>query len=342
MEVYSESIRFECDFSLSKKLRSVMSGNGGKLIIIINDVENGVGNGSVLLSGEKLNLNNAKQLKGSETSIQFTPKDIVDEMPPEHMVQNIFATSDTSSSPPLIKTPVDKIAARHVPEKEDVAYAIKSPEEISQNPPFEEFKNNDFKKFVSNVNELMEEVNKAKNKTSNINLDAIENERDKAIAFEMKEKEEAIEIPAYIVNDSCAFIRINDMDISLGLNMPFDLSKVSAKRIYASNDLKQLLNSNMVKVISPDDVGSYLSKISNEDPYKQGLEVYGDKDSAMDSIEGESDYETYDVTEETQMHTPLNSPEKQKLEGLINLTSNNVRSAKNNVSTNKKGVVRRK
>jgi hypothetical protein len=271
-------IRFDCDFSLSKKLRAVIESNDARAVIIIDKIENGIGKGTLLLSGDKLNLHNADKLNRTETSVQFTPNNIVDEIPPEHTVQNIFSTEDlkTTSRPNYI----DKLAVRHAPEKEEVPYAVKSKSEIVTPKEFKEYNNPNFRQFVSNVQELMEEVSIAKDKTSNIDLDSITNPREKAVAIEMKEREEAIKIPAYIVNDSCAFIRINDMDISLGLNMPFDLSKISAKRIYASNDLKHVLDKKMVKIISQDQIQSYLSKISQEDPYKQGLEVYGDKDSA--------------------------------------------------------------
>ena len=106
-----------------------------------------------------------------------------------------------------------------------------------------------------------------------------------AIRREEKEKAEAIDIPAYIVNDKYAVLTINDLGISLYLNMPYDLSNISARRIAASNELKGLLKSGIVKFISPTQKEEYIEKISLGGVVKgEGLQVYDSPEKAEEAI----------------------------------------------------------
>jgi len=98
------------------------------------------------------------------------------------------------------------------------------------------------------------------------------------------EKAGSIDSPAWIVNDTCASIRVNDLDISLELNSPYDLSNISAKRIDASSELKSLIRQDIVKFINPEDTGLYLEQAAMGAENYGSLEVYSSPDEAEAAI----------------------------------------------------------
>ncbi len=312
-------ISLKCNVSLSKKLRAIMGDNNGRLVLIAENIKNGVGECSLMISGENLDLNAAQQSIDKETSIQFTPISVKNEIPSGNVVSNIFSTTNAPQTG--YRTSVDRLAATVPPEKNQVPHAIKIHEEIQTPQEFKQAEDPEFRKFVSNINELMAEVAVAKHKTSDINPDSIEDPRKRAIAIEMKEQAESIDVAAYVVNDSCGSIRLNDIDLSLGLNMPVDLSRVSAKRLAASNDLKEMVRAKLVKFIRPDEVQFYREKAA-DGIEKPGLETYSTWEDAENSIGISSGAQNIPRAERYDIPVDDDSPsEQEELAGLINLTS---------------------
>ncbi len=312
-------ISLKCNVSLSKKLRSIMGDNNGRLVLIAENIKNGVGECSLMISGENLDLNAAQQSIDKETSIQFTPISVKNEIPSGSVVSNIFSTNNAPQTG--YRTSVDRLAATVPPEKNQVPHAIKIQEEIQTPHEFKQVEDPEFRKFVSNITELMAEVAVAKNKISDINPDSIEDPRKRAIAIEMKEQAESIDVAAYVVNDTCGSIRLNDIDLSLGLNMPVDLSRISAKRLAASNDLKEMVGSKLVKFIRPDEVQLYRSKAA-EGIEKPGLETYSTIDDAENAIGSSGGSQNIPRAERYDIPVDDDSPsEQEELAGLINLTS---------------------
>ncbi|GAG78178.1 unnamed protein product, partial [marine sediment metagenome] len=99
---------------------------------------------------------------------------------------------------------------------------------------------------------------------------------EKALLFEMKEKEEAIDIPAWIVNDKVGVLTINDLNITLQINAPYDLSNISARRVLMSRDLRGLLKSGYVRFVAPAETIQY----AGPEELIPGLEVFDSPDEA--------------------------------------------------------------
>ena len=314
-----ECLDIECEISLSKKLRAIIGNQGSiGMVIIANDVKDGKGRAIIKMesgpSDDGFDINILRQSIGKETSIQFTPISIRDEDVPTESITNLFSTAAQPVGP---RTAVDRLAATEAPDKNQVAHAIKRQEEIETPEVFPEYKEPEFQAFVSNFQELMMAVKAAQGKESEIDLDSIEDPRQRALAAEMKEQAEAIDIPAYIVNDTCSSVTLNDIDLSLGLNMPFNLANISAKRLASSGDLKSMLRSNHIKFINPNDVDSY-RQMASAGVDKPGLETYSTRGEAEDAI-GQDDH----IPQAEQVDIPVDDTtpsEQEQLAGLINLT----------------------
>ncbi|MFA7219256.1 MAG: hypothetical protein WC119_01970 [Synergistaceae bacterium] len=308
-------ISIKCRVSLSKKLRSILGDSEGRVVLVADPVRNGVGEASLIISGDNLDINGVRQSLEKETSIQFTPLSFENNVPSESTVSNIFSSGGNVRQGP--RTVVDRLAATVPPEKGEVAHAIKSAEEITTPPEFKEYQDPKFKSFVYSIEELMMAVKAAQGKESEIDLNAIENPRQRAIAMEMKEQAEAIDIPAYVVNDTCGSVRLNDIDLSLDLNIPVNLSNISAKRVGSSADLKAMLRQKIVKFIKPDEVESYRQKAIHG-TQSMGLETYSTRDEAENAI---GSTEKIPKAESMYVGVEDDSPsEQEQLAGLINLT----------------------
>lgn len=323
-------IKVECRVSLSKKLRSIIGDSEGGVVLVVDKLNNGNGTGNLMIHGEFLNLNAAQQILGQETNIQFTPYSIVEETTYKtEPVSNLFSSGDISQRGK--RTPVDKLAATTPPSRKEVAHAIKKREEIITPDDFIETEDPDYNRFVSSLEELMMAVKAAQGKESDIDIEAITDPRKRALAIEMKEQAEAIDIPAYIVNDSCSSVTLNDIDLSLNLNMPVNLSNISAKRLAQSGDLKSMVRSGMIKFISPENVSDYRKK-AIQGVEKHGLETYSTRDEAEIAIARTGAQSTY--SSESQYPTtkdadimyiddnPNDISEQEQLAGLINLSGN--------------------
>lgn len=322
-------ISLNCKFSLSKKLRSALGQSEGRVVIVIDPVRNGVGEGNILVSGENIDRILLESLIQKETSIQFTPLGFKDEIPSDSAVSNIFSTVNHSNISKE-RTPVDRVAAVSPPDsKADISHAIKTEDEIETPDTFEIYDNDSFKDFVSSYDQLLEAVKKAWGKESDVDLNSIKDPRKRALAQEMKEQFESIDTPAYIVNHSCSSVTLNDIDINLSSNMPFNLGSISAKRVASSNDLKTMLDAKMIKFISPEEVEQYQLK-SSSGATSMGLEIY-DREGASSNVPDEHASQPYDNASDRE-YTPMeisfeDSPsEQEELAGLLDLTPKNVNS----------------
>ena len=313
-------INFECKVSLSKKIRAIIGNGTVRMVLVVDSVQNGKGDASLLISGDELDINASRQNLGKETSIQFTPISLKEEVPSNDAIVNIFATNLPTEHGGL-QTPVDNLAAIHPPEKGAASSAIKS--SIGDDTPeqFKEYNNPKFRSFVSNIEELMMATKASQGKGSEIDLDAISDPRQRALAIEMKEKAEGIDIPAVVVNDTCGSVRVNDIDLTLMLNSPFNLANISSKRVESSGELKSLLRSNVIKFIDPATVGDYVDKVAKVE--STGYETY-DLDGAFASFSGQASPAR---TDSIDIPVADESPsEQEQLAGLINLTPMNVSS----------------
>lgn len=275
-------ISLDCNISLSKKLRSIV-GENGSVTLLANGLTDGKGFCKLILESENSDMaitsfsEMPKEFRG-ETSIMITPITLTKDNPPNNSsteVSSIFATAPQLGEK---RTPISRLAAEFPPEQEEIPHSILVKEEIETPQTFKQIDNNDFKDFVLNLQELMAEVEKAKNKVADINLDSITDPRIRAVEMERKERMESIDKDAYIVNDQAGVLTVNDLGITLALNSPYNLSNLSARKIAASSDLKGLLKAGYVKFINPDQINSYIDKVENANG--RGLQVFDNRKQA--------------------------------------------------------------
>lgn len=308
------NITLQCDISLSKKLRQLV-GNGAKVSLLLDNVQEGRGVGRLLLVTESES--DIKSILDKETSIMMTPREIVEEVPQGVAVSNIFSPRN-----PIVKnsnrTPVDKIAIMEPPQSSyEVSHAFKVDNENSTPDSFKEVNEPSYRKYISDLKTLMEAVSESLHKVSNIDLSSIADPRKRAVAMENKERAESIGVPSFVVNTSCASLAINDLGLGLMLNVPCNLGNISAKRLAESKDLGAMLRAGYIKFITPDEVELYVNK-TKVDKFNSGLFV-GSRKEAEAAIETEghnanemevSVDEIDDMTEEQRLSTnltPINS-----------------------------------
>lgn len=308
-------VRLECKISLSKKLRAILGNDGGRVMLIAENTKDGVGDATILLSSDAIDMNSINQNLNKETSIQITPLEAKHELPANTAVGSIFSTGNISQKG--IRTPVDRIAAIEAPETKEVPHAIKKTEEIETPKVFSQTKEPSYQRFITDYASLMNAVREAQNKDSGIDIDSITDPRKRALAIEQKELAESIDDQAFIVNDTCGSVQLNDIDLDLNLNMPLDLSRISAKRLALSHDLKSMLNSKVIKFIKPDEVDIYREK-AEKGIVIDGLETYSTRYEAESSIGG-----VEQISERDHIDIPVDDDgpnEQEQLAGLINLT----------------------
>jgi len=254
-------------------------GKESTLTLVSQDIVDGKGTALLSLSSDSLSDVNPEEI--GETSIMLVPVENAQETPSDQNVScsNIFSSLSSGDKNNAV---VKKIAATHAPEKGQESSAMKEKAEIP--PSFSELHNGECSRWIKSMKEFVEAAALIKSKESSIDLESSKNEREKAVLMEMKEKEESIGIPAWIVNDKAGALSINDLDISLLLNSPYDLGNISAKRIVASKDLKILLKEKLVRFISPEERKEYVSCVLNREEKGAGLEVFDHHDQAMDNM----------------------------------------------------------
>lgn len=306
-------ISVKCNISLSKKLRALSKKNT-KFCMNTNTLINGVGDGTITFEVD--DNSDLSELLNKETSIIIVPTETVSRFSQgqsdntdntdntyDSRVSNLFMNGANieENDSPLIQ----KIAAVKPPNnKAERAYSVKPKEQIENEVPtvFKESQKPAAKKYITELNQLLEAVKSAENKKSNIDIGKIQNPRLRAVAMEEKEKAEAIDYPAFIVNTSCATLSINDLGINLALNIPYNLNNISAKKIANSKDLGAMFRAKMIKFIRPDEVQSYMNQVVNEQD-KYGLEVYDNRRQAEAAIGemGESKAHMSRVSQETEL-----------------------------------------
>lgn len=211
-----------CKISLSKKLRKVV-GDSCQLTLVADSIDKGTGGATLLLSSE----NDIEfDIEMGETSIQLTPESMKEEIPQSSSVGALFSTAPVPKN-----SAVSKMAATEAPSEGEESHAIVPEEEIvcPDEPTQMILEDQDYREYVSSLEELVEEANK----------------------MEMKEQEESIDKEAWIVNDKVGMLSLNDLEIDLPLNSPRSLNRVSAKRLSISRDLQGALNQGFIRFISP-------------------------------------------------------------------------------------------
>ena len=276
------SISISCNVSLSKKLRKILDNGKGRISLTVSDIKNGKGVGYLSLSNEEIDISSDAILGLGETSIMVTPISMSQELPGnmECSAATLFSTFPLEGKDESI---VKKIAATSAPEQAQISTAVG---EVKTPQDFEMVQDEACREYIQDLEGLINAVNEArKTKKSDIDLGQALNDRERAILFEQKEKDEAIDVSAYIVNEKAAKIIVNDIGIDLSLNMPYDLSNISARRIASSKDLKELIRSGFVRFISPTEVEAYVNKaVHGMESMSAGLEVYNSPAEAEAAI----------------------------------------------------------
>jgi len=249
-------LTMSCKVSLSKRLRALV-GKEGTITLVTSGLVDGKGIGSLSLSSDGTDVASTFDPIGIETAIMITPIEATDEVPNSDTISHasIFSTVPEKGQEGSV---VKKIAVVSPPEKGQEARAIK--EKVLTPQAFSQLDEPECREFICDFEELIEAVGVARQKQSTINLENAKDDREYAVLKEQKDKEEAIDIPAWIVNDKTGALSINDLDINLLMNSPFDLSRIPARKIASSKDLKSLLKSGYVKFVSPKERETYISK----------------------------------------------------------------------------------
>lgn len=304
-------ISVKCNISLSKKLRALSKRNT-KFYMNTKTLINGVGEGTITFEAD--DNSDLSDLLNKETSIIIVPTETVDQTQAPQQQEQSDNTDDSrvanlfmnganieENDSPIIQ----KMAAVKPPNnKAERAYSVKPKVQIENEVPsvFKESQKPEAKRYITELSQLLEAVKCAENKKSNIDISKIENPRLRAVAMEEKEKAEAIDYPAFIVNTSCATLSINDLGINLALNIPYNLNNISAKKIANSKDLGAMIRAKMIKFVRPDEVQSYRKQVINEQD-KYGLEVYDNRRQAEAAIGemGESKAHMSRVSQESEL-----------------------------------------
>jgi len=315
------NISVKCNVSLSDKLKKLLT--DGKISLILGEVKDGKGIGTLNIDCDS-EINEDDLLSLGETFVILTPTETSDYYGSDNSNKNGVSGLFLDSTRPGKKSPVIKKIAAIDPEVEP-SEAFVEKENVKIPEPFKQLKNPKCVEYIRNFDELMSELNKAKTKQSIIDPSSAQTDRERAVLIEQKEREEALDIPAYIVNDKVGALSVGDLGIALPLNIPFDLSRISARRVAASKDLIGLMRSGYVKIIDPQETEEYKKKILMEEKRNYGLKTYG-REAAAASFETEMEDDEHaspmiqDDAEETNEGNMDQKTEEE--ETIINLTQN--------------------
>ena len=333
-------ISINCKVLLSKKIRNLLSGGNCTVVLTTDELINGKGLGRLSLSSENLEELPIDILKMGETNIGIEPVDVVDEMPSNKAVANIFSTA-VEKEDGKTETVIKKVAVINPPERGEESTAMKEKTETPQE--FEALNNKECVDYVSNLEEFIEEVNKAKRKkTDDIDLNSASNDRERAVLMEEIERSESIDKEAYVVNEKVGSLMVNDIEVSLPLNVPYKLSNISAKRIAASRDLMGLIKSGHVKFIAPHEVEGYINKSMSEHG-----EVVPDLKVFDKHQEAEANMENYDDDDNSMSITESDIGKATEEEGMMldltqNMSTTKTESTSQGLKTTKTSVHSRK
>jgi len=285
------SLSLRCKVSLSKKLRAIV-GENATVILMADSLEGGKGEGQLSITSSSMDEYDTLPAElNSETSISITPISITDDMPRDAGVSTIFSSvPDNPSSEPVIS----KIAAVKAPEAGEESRAVQGePETPIQ---FAEVDEPECKNYITNLGELLDAVG------------------------ELEEMERAgmIGKAAYIVNRNYAIITVNDLDIDLPQNMPFNLGNLPAQKVAESVHLRQLLKGKLIEFVSPQEASDILEGIDSQDSAVTELEVFDSPAQAEAAI---GNKKTAVIDDESALEVSaddLDGPTEE--ESIINLT----------------------
>ena len=165
-----------CKISLSKKIRALLKDNDVGSIVLTADVENGKGFGVLSITGA-IDETCSDISEVGETSIQVTPIDYSDETPNNESIPQgtIFSTIPKKGE----KSPVvDRMAAVNAPDAGEESNSVVSRDDIRTPEAFSHVNDKDCKKWISNLEELIEAVSKSRKKKSDIDPDMASNDRE--------------------------------------------------------------------------------------------------------------------------------------------------------------------
>lgn len=257
---------------------------------------------------------NAEEVEEVETEV--APESNEDALLGQGAVGSLFSSTNTQKG---TRTAVDRIAVTTPPQtRAERANAIKHSEEIEVPEEFEAVKNPKVKKFIKDANDFYGAILVSKNKRSAVDVESITNPRQRAVAEEQRAMDESIGLPSYIVNEKYASLQINDLNISLPLNSPIDLSRYSAKRLHESRDLKTIISGKMVRFISPEEAAEAIERSVSANS-KDEPKVYNSSREAERAMEEDDD----DESGSNQIDLDVNKDEpseQEELAGLIDLT----------------------
>lgn len=311
------NISLNCNVSLSKKLRALM-GKEGSVTLIVSEIKDGKGVGSLSLTGDGISFDN-ESFKG-ETSIQLEPAGEIklENGEEDRICSNIFSSVPNKGHSENV---VSKLAVVNAPEKTQVSTSIKTKQQINKEasiastiPPLA-------KKWISDMEQLIQVVNKAKTKHSSIDIDLAQTDREREVLTQMKEKEEAIDVEAWVVNEKYGNLSVNDLGIALPMGVPYDLSNVSARRLAASKDLRVLIRDGYVKFVSPNERDMLIQRAlgGSDDMGIGSLPVFDNHEDAMEAIDKKMPVIAEDAVEITE--DDIERPTEEE-DSILNLTQN--------------------
>lgn len=273
-------VSLKCKVSLSKKMRNLFQ-NGGSVVLTVDSISSGKGEGLLVLSGNN-NQMDIDDLIDKETSIMLTPTGIY-KGDMNSSVGNLFSNVEqkTHTTQNQQRSPIDRLAAQIPPEhgQNNRAYYMQDELEVPQQ--FKDTQNPSFMSYVKDYQELFNAVNSSKDKESGIHVtefserDSMNERKQKALLLERKAMQESIGIDAYVVNEKCANLTINDIGLDLPLNMPRNLGNLSAKRLASSRELWGLFRQDMIRLVSPNEADHLLKNAGTMNKtYVPELEIY--------------------------------------------------------------------
>lgn len=180
---------------------------------------------------------------------------------------------------------IDRMAATQPPEYGQNNRSYYQQNEMVVPEQFKDTQNQDFIAYVRSFQELMEAVKESRSKVSDINFENISDPRQRALMMERKEMDESIGLDAYVVNDKCASLSINDIGLDLPLNMPRNLGLLSAKKLAGSRELWQLFKSKMIRLVTPQEANHLLKNADKlNQTYVPTYEIYDSSYEAKETI----------------------------------------------------------
>jgi hypothetical protein len=257
------NVQIRCEAILSKKLEKIAEA-GEPIEIRIAAVKGNKAEAVIrIVTNKSAVLDEIRKL--GETNIGFKISDAGEEAPnivddkPLHMLFAKEAVITPSSPTPVTVTPASKSTETPIPKNAAIKTAIVPPPAPVTN----------LTKPIMNYAEMMEALMQVKDVDQPMPTARAKDGSERMSRQEAQEFEEKILNlprlirPVYVGNLSTGSIVVNDLNQTIELGQIFDLSKVPARRILESKDLRGLLLKNILKFCTEDE---YLKHINALDP----------------------------------------------------------------------------